>query len=31
MISRVEADFMREKRLHELDEELFYVIDEKAT
>ena len=30
MISRVEADFMREKRLHELDEQLFYVIDEKG-
>ena len=26
----VEADFMREKRLHELDEELYFVIDEKA-
>jgi preprotein translocase subunit SecA len=25
-----EADFMREKRLHELDEELYFVIDEKA-
>jgi preprotein translocase subunit SecA len=30
MISAVEADFMREKRLHELDEQLFYVIDEKG-
>jgi preprotein translocase subunit SecA len=26
----VEANFMREKRLHELDEELYFVIDEKA-
>ena len=26
----VEADFMREKRLHELDEELYFVIDEKS-
>jgi preprotein translocase subunit SecA len=25
-----EADFMREKRMHELDEELYFVIDEKA-
>jgi preprotein translocase subunit SecA len=25
-----EADFMREKRLHELDEELYFVVDEKA-
>ena len=26
----VEADLMREKRLHEFDEELYFVIDEKA-
>jgi len=26
----VEASFMREKRLHELDEELYFVVDEKA-
>jgi preprotein translocase subunit SecA len=25
-----EANFMREKRLHELDEELYFVVDEKA-
>ncbi len=30
LMLRVEADFMREKRLHELDEELFYVVDEKS-
>ncbi len=30
MMLRAEADFMREKRLHELDEELYFVIDEKA-
>ncbi len=30
MIQRVEADLMREKRLHELDEELFFVVDEKG-
>jgi len=29
-IQRVELDYIRDKRLHELDEELFYVIDEKA-
>ncbi len=29
LIQEVEADCMRDKRLHELDEELFYVIDEK--
>ncbi|MBN1164481.1 MAG: preprotein translocase subunit SecA [Candidatus Krumholzibacteriota bacterium] len=27
---RTEADFMREKRLHEFDEELYFVIDEKS-
>jgi preprotein translocase subunit SecA len=30
LIERVENDFLREKRLHELDEDLYYVIDEKA-
>ncbi len=30
MMQRCETDFMREKRLHELDEELFFVIDEKS-
>ncbi|UCH85620.1 MAG: preprotein translocase subunit SecA [Candidatus Latescibacterota bacterium] len=31
MISRMEADLMREKRLHELDEQLFYAVDEKGS
>ncbi len=30
LISKIEADFMRDKRLGELDEELYYAIDEKA-
>ncbi|MBN1426397.1 preprotein translocase subunit SecA [Candidatus Fermentibacteria bacterium] len=30
LISRVEADYMRDKRLGELDEELFFAIDEKS-
>jgi preprotein translocase subunit SecA len=30
LILRVEADFLREKKLHLLDEELFYSIDEKS-
>jgi preprotein translocase subunit SecA len=30
LIERVENDFLREKRLHELDEDLYYIIDEKA-
>ncbi len=30
MIARMEADLMREKSLHLLDEELFYAIDEKG-
>jgi len=30
MIQRREADLMRMKALHELDEELFYAVDEKA-
>ncbi len=29
LIRRVEADYMRDKKLHTLDEELYYVIDEK--
>jgi preprotein translocase subunit SecA len=29
LIQQVEADYMRDKRLHELDEELLYTIDEK--
>jgi preprotein translocase subunit SecA len=30
LIQRVEADFMREKRLHELDEDLYFYMDEKG-
>ncbi|KPJ59609.1 MAG: preprotein translocase subunit SecA [Latescibacteria bacterium DG_63] len=30
LIMRVEADFLREKRLHLLDEELYFSIDEKS-
>jgi preprotein translocase subunit SecA len=30
LIARMEADLMREKRLHELDEELYFAIDEKT-
>jgi len=30
MVGKVEADYMRDKRLGELDEELYYAIDEKA-
>jgi preprotein translocase subunit SecA len=30
LIARVEADFLREKKLHELDEELYFSIDEKS-
>ena len=30
LIERVENDFLRDKRLHELDEDLLYVIDERA-
>ncbi len=30
LMLRSEVDFMREKQLHELDEELFFVVDEKA-
>ena len=29
-ITRVEMDYIRDKRLHEIDEHLFYAIDEKA-
>ncbi len=29
LMQQVEKDYMREKRLHELDEELLYVLDEK--
>ncbi len=30
LIRRVESDFMRDKKLNELDDELYYAIDEKA-
>jgi len=30
LIERVENDFLRDKKMHELDEDLFYAIDEKA-
>lgn len=30
LIKRVENDFLRDKRMHEIDEELFYAIDEKG-
>ncbi len=30
LISRVEADYMRDKRLGEIDESLFYTVDEKG-
>ncbi|MEZ4415126.1 MAG: preprotein translocase subunit SecA [Gemmatimonadota bacterium] len=30
LVQRVEADFMREKRLHEVDELLFFAMDEKG-
>jgi preprotein translocase subunit SecA len=30
LVQRVEADFMREKRVHELDEELYFAMDEKG-
>ena len=30
LIDRVEADYMRDKRLKELEEELFFVVDEKG-
>ncbi len=30
LLQRVESDFMREKRLHELDDDLFFSMDEKG-
>ncbi len=30
LIRRVENDYLRDKRMHEIDEELYYAIDEKA-
>jgi preprotein translocase subunit SecA len=30
LIHRVESDYLRDKRMHELDEELYFAIDEKA-
>ncbi|MEQ9398206.1 MAG: preprotein translocase subunit SecA [Longimicrobiales bacterium] len=30
LVNKVEADFMREKRLHDVDELLFYAMDEKG-
>jgi len=30
LVQKVEADYMREKRLHEVDEMLFYAMDEKG-
>jgi preprotein translocase subunit SecA len=30
LIHKVEADFMRDKRLHELDEDLYFAMDEKG-
>jgi len=30
LITRVELDYLRDKRLHEIDEHLYYAIDEKA-
>ena len=30
LISRVEADYMRDKRLSEIDESLYYAVDEKS-
>jgi preprotein translocase subunit SecA len=30
VIHRVEGEFLRDKRMHEIDEDLFYAIDEKA-
>ncbi len=30
LITKVELDYLRDKRMHELDETLFYAIDEKA-
>ena len=30
LVQRVEADYMREKILHEIDEQLFFAMDEKG-
>jgi preprotein translocase subunit SecA len=30
LVNKTELDFLRDKRMHELDEELFYTIDEKS-
>ncbi|HET7225892.1 MAG TPA: preprotein translocase subunit SecA [Candidatus Eisenbacteria bacterium] len=30
LITRAELEYLRDKRMHEIDEQLFYVIDEKA-
>ncbi|MFQ6102812.1 MAG: preprotein translocase subunit SecA [Candidatus Glassbacteria bacterium] len=30
LLQRIEADFMREKKVHELDEELYFAMDEKG-
>ncbi|MFQ5824644.1 MAG: preprotein translocase subunit SecA [bacterium] len=30
LIRRIENDYLRDKRMHEIDEELYYAIDEKA-
>jgi preprotein translocase subunit SecA len=30
LITKVELDYLRDKRLHEIDDQLFYAIDEKA-
>jgi len=30
LIHRVESDYLRDKRMHEIDEEMFFAIDEKA-
>ena len=30
LINRIEADYMRDKRLNELDEDLYFVVDEKG-
>ena len=31
LINTTELEYMRDKRMHELDEQLLYAIDEKAT
>jgi preprotein translocase subunit SecA len=30
LVQKVEADYMREKRLHEIDEMLYFAMDEKG-